>query len=300
MKIVIIVSADVSDLYFANQLLKQLNVTGVVIENQSMSVTNKDRWIKYKSLLTNPFFLTGELVKSISRRMNKNLHRNAIQADHVNHKEFGDEGYKLFPAEKCRVIYTEGINKINDPLYIEQIRTLAPDVIAVCGASILKQELIQLPKYGVLNLHGGLSQRYRGLWTTDWALHNEEPEYIGATVHYVSEGIDDGDILMQGRPEIDSGDNPKTLYAKVVKLGIKMMVMVIKNIDNGETSSYPLLRKGKLYYSNMATDKMRKKAWDNSRNKIIQSYLDNKTERDKPVLTMMQGNILDNSPDNSI
>ena len=288
-RVVVIVSPDVSDLYFANQLMKQLNVVGVVVEKQSEPVTNQDRWEKYKSLLKNPVAMTVELINRLGRRMKKKFSHDSMQAHQVNRAEFGDEGYTLFPTGNCKVIYTEGVNAINDPVYVEQVRGLDPDIIAVCGASIFKQDMIRIPEKGVLNLHGGLSQHYRGLWTTDWALHNEEPEYIGATVHFVSEGIDDGDVVLQGRPDLTAGDDPKLLYAKVVKLGIKMMVRAIRNIENGDMRSYPLSEKGKIYYNSMATDRMKKRTWKNARGHVIQEYLDNKTERDKPVLAMMLG-----------
>ncbi|MCZ6593928.1 MAG: formyl transferase [Bacteroidetes bacterium] len=112
------------------------------------------------------------------------------------------------------MVYTEGKNAINNIEYVKEIRNLKPDLITVCGCSILRDGILSIPPQGVINLHSGLSQVYRGTWTTLWAIYNKEPEYVGATVHYVSAGIDDGDIFYQGRPEIQEGDNPETLYTK--------------------------------------------------------------------------------------
>ncbi len=76
--------------------------------------------------------------------------------------------------------------------------------------------MLKVPRLGSLNLHGGLSQRYRGLNTTDWEVDNGEPEYVGATVHFVSPGIDDGDVVSTRGGPPSSGPIPANdLYVKV-------------------------------------------------------------------------------------
>ena len=146
-----------------------------------------------------------------------------------------------------------------------------------------------VPSKGVLNLHGGLSQKYRGTYTTFWAVYNCEPEYIGATVHYVSEGIDDGNIIYQGRPKITAGDDPETLYVKVVKLGIEMMIKAIEDIQHDKIKGYEPERLGALYLDKMVTPAVYRKMWDNIHIGVIKEYLENKSERDEKVMAMMQG-----------
>ena len=122
-------------------------------------------------------------------------------------------------------------------------------------------------------MHGGLAQRYRGVWTTLWAIYNEEPEYVGATVHYVSKGIDDGNIIYQGRPEIAEDDNHETLYVKVVKLGIDLMIKAIYDIQNNRVKSYPLKAKGTLYLRNMITPEILKEVWEKIDKGFIREYV---------------------------
>jgi methionyl-tRNA formyltransferase len=216
--------------------------------------------------------------------------RFAVYNKPENKTDFGEEGRRLFCDNHCATLYTSGINDINAPENVAWLRKMKPDVVAVCGASIFRDEILSVPSKGVLNLHGGLSQQYRGLFTTDWAIYNEEPEYVGATVHYVSHGIDDGNIVYQGRPEIDLIDNPHSLYVKVVKLGINMMEKAIMDIADGTIKSTVLSEKGDLYLASMFTSRKRDATWGKLRKGVIRDYLSDKESRDKKVLGRMINN----------
>lgn len=283
LRVVVIVSQDYSDIYFANQLIKYVNVVGVIVEKQYEAPVFSEKLVKAVRLGLNP----RKLFKKIAE--NKVINFYNKKSGEVDVEHFGVERFKLFPPKKCTVIYTEGIRQINHPGYVEQIKQLKPDVIALCGASIVKEPIITLPPQGVLNLHGGLPQKYRGVWTTLWAVYNKEPEYIGATVHFVDSGVDTGRIIYQGRPEIIVEDNPETLYIKVVKLGIKMMVQAINDIANTTLTSYEQKKTGRLYLNKTVNAKVIEQAWINIEKGIICKYLENKTDRDKKVLKLMVG-----------
>ncbi len=274
LRVVVLVSPDISDIYFANQLMKKLNVAGVIVENQNeySNVTLFEKGLKY---LKNPKLISGKIKEEVYGKRFREL------AYRINYKGLGEEGLRLNPSPGVKVIYTEGVRAINNPINVEKIKSLKPDVIAVCGTSILKKDIIAIPPKGVLNLHGGLAQWYRGVWTTLWAVYNGEPEYVGATVHYVSDGIDDGNIIYQGRPEITEGDNQETLYVKVVKLGIDLMVKAINEIGNGTVRSYPLKQKGRLYLSRHVTPEVVRETWKRVEAGAIRDYLRGQTARKK-------------------
>jgi len=274
LKVVVLVSPDISDIYFANQLMKKLNVVGVIVENQN-EYSNATLFTKGLKYLKNPKLISGKIKEEVYGKRFREL------AFRINYKGFGEEGLRLNPSPGVKVIYTEGVRAINNPIYVEKIKSLKPDVIAVCGTSILKKEIIAIPPKGVLNLHGGLAQWYRGVWTTLWAVYNGEPEYVGATVHYVSDGIDDGNIIYQGRPEISEDDNQETLYVKVVKLGIELMVKAISEIGNGTVRSYPLKQKGRLYLSRHVTPEVVRETWKRVEAGAIRDYLRGQTARKK-------------------
>lgn len=284
-RVVVIASKDKSDLYFANQLMQRLNVVGVIVENQLSEPDSTPKFIKAMRLIAKPHVLVSRLYENITDRLRRKF------ADYYkpeNSADFGPEGKKLIPINNCAVLYTKGVNNINAPEYATWLEEISPDVIAVCGASLLRERIISTPRHGVLNLHGGLSQRYRGLFTTDWAIHNEEPEYVGATVHFVTPGIDDGAIVYQGRPEIEATDNPHSLYVKVVKLGVNMMTRAIQDIEERKINPAPLAQKGALYLGRMYDAKARARTWKKIRKGIIAEYLANKAQRDKTPREIMQ------------
>ncbi len=284
LRVVVIVSKDKSDLYFANQLMKRLNVVGVMVENQRPERDKTPILVKALKLISRPHVLISKAYNKISDLLSDKF---ADYNRFENSADFGEEGRKLFPCEHCEITYTTGVNNINAPEYVEWLINIQADVVAVCGASILREKMLSVPKYGVLNLHGGLAQKYRGLFTTDWAIHNEEPEFVGATVHYVSPGIDDGDIAYQGRPKIEPDDHPHSLYVKVVKLGVNMMTQSIQDLQEGNANPVPLQQKGNLYLGRMYTSKAKAATWKKIRTGVIRKYLANKITRDRQVLDKM-------------
>lgn len=288
--VVVVVSPDQSDLYLANQLMRRLNVVSVIVENQREKPDKSSIFIKSLRLVHKPHIFFAKIYDMIAERIRRKY---AAYHKPENAVDFGGEGLKINPTKDCRIVYTTGVNNINAPEYIDWLKNIKPDVIAVCGASIFKKEILDIPTKGVLNLHGGLSQKYRGLFTTEWAVYNEEPEYVGATVHYISPGIDDGDVLYQGRPDVIPSDNPNSLYVKLVKLGVDMMERAINDIKDGTVKSVPLTETGTLYLGKMFTPKLRDATWKKIRQGVISDYLKNKQARDKKVLDSMINDFLD-------
>ncbi|VAW92809.1 hypothetical protein MNBD_GAMMA23-372 [hydrothermal vent metagenome] len=283
-RVVVIVSPDHSDLYFANQLIKRLNVTGVIVETQQQNSDNSSTITKALKLIHKPHILFLKIYSLIRERIRKKY---AVYNKPENSANFGEQGLKIIPTKNCDVLYTSDVNNINAAENIDWLKKIRPNIIAVCGASIFKEEILKIPTHGVLNLHGGLSHEYRGLFTTDWAIYNEEPEHVGATIHFISPGIDDGDVVYQGRPNVTQDDNPNSLYVKVVKLGVNMMEAAIKEIESGTTHSEPLVEKGKLYLGKMFTPKFRDATWKKISQGVISNYLAHKPSRDKIVLSRM-------------
>lgn len=269
LKIVVIVSADLSDIYFANQLIKHLPVSGVFVETRSQKLSDKKHINEAMKLMLKPAAFISKVCEVI---MHRKYQRKALN---ILKWGFGSDSESILEKDGCKVVHVNGMN-VNAREYADQIRFLKPDVIAVCGASILKEPILGIPTKGTLNLHGGLSQRYRGEWPTLWAVYNEEPEYVGCTVHFVNPGIDDGDIVFQERCPINKDDNQESLYVKVVKLGTNAMIEAIKNIDT--VRRYPLTQKGALYLRKNVTPKVIAETWNKVKKGTIRRYVQNPKE----------------------
>lgn len=284
MRVLVVVSPDKSDVFFANQLMKFLNVVGVVVENQTPERDRSSLIKKATKYASSP--------RTFIRRSLDVLDRTFLEPRQAynqpgNALDFGEEGRKLIVSDGVESLYTEGVNAINASEYRDWMNILRPDVIAVCGASIMKADLLSIPAYGVVNLHGGLSQFYRGLFTTDWAIHNNEPECVGATVHFVSKGVDDGDVVYQGRPTIVADDNPNSLYEKVVRLGVEMMIQAVSDLEQRRCHSVSLTTKGRLYLNDSFTTRVKRNTWRRIQAGVLSDYLANKSERDQQVETAL-------------
>lgn len=97
---------------------------------------------------------------------------------------------------------------------------------------IFKKEMINLPPLGTINCHAGKLPFYRGRNVLNWVLINDEKEF-GITVHYMDEGIDTGDIILQRCFEITDEDNYSTLLSVAYSECSKILYDAIKSIQNG-------------------------------------------------------------------
>ncbi|MDR1032349.1 MAG: hypothetical protein LBL30_04525 [Holosporales bacterium] len=102
-------------------------------------------------------------------------------------------------------------NNINSPCFMEKVRQYECDVfVSMSFDQIFKKDIINLPRMGIINCHAGKLPFYRGKTVLSWVLINDEKEF-GITVHYVDEGIDTGDIILQKTYPISDADDYGTL-----------------------------------------------------------------------------------------
>jgi methionyl-tRNA formyltransferase len=111
---------------------------------------------------------------------------------------------------------------------IELLRQLSPDLIMmVTFKQILRENVIQLPPLGVINFHPSLLPRYRGPCPTNAALLNDE-KITGVTIHYATEALDEGNILLQKAMIIEEEDTDGQLRNKLARLAGEMTPEVVR------------------------------------------------------------------------
>ena len=139
---------------------------------------------------------------------------------------------KEFALSKGLTVYQ--VEKVKKNIeFIEQIRNLKPDVIVVVAfGQILPEELLNIPKYGSINVHGSLLPKYRGAAPIQWSIINGE-EYTGITTMYMDAGMDTGDMILKEEIKIEDDDNFGTLYEKMKKLGGKLIIDTLEKIADG-------------------------------------------------------------------
>jgi methionyl-tRNA formyltransferase len=155
--------------------------------------------------------------------------------------------------------------KSNDT-FRQQLSALRPDAIIVVGyGRIIPQWMIDLPRFGNLNLHASLLPKYRGAAPIQWAIAQGE-SVTGVTTMHIDAGLDTGDILMQRELPIATDDTAETLGPKLAIIGADLMVETLRGLesgqirptpqDNAKASLAPILRKedGRIDFQRTSTE----------------------------------------------
>lgn len=125
----------------------------------------------------------------------------------------------------------------NQTLAEEWIRKVNPDLVVVFGMSqLLKNDILKIPKLGVINLHPSFLPSYRGPNPDFWQYYDEET-FPGVTVHYLDAGEDTGDIIYQEKLHIPLGTkSPERLNKLIGGLGVQLLFKAIDAIAQGHAS----------------------------------------------------------------
>ncbi len=127
--------------------------------------------------------------------------------------------------------------KIGDLTF--KIKELRPDLIVVVAyAQIIPENILNIPKYGVINIHGSLLPKYRGASCVQAAILNGDAE-TGVTIMKMDKGLDTGPILAQSPINISSDDTAGSLYEKLSELGAKTLPSCLKKYIAGEIKPRP-------------------------------------------------------------
>jgi methionyl-tRNA formyltransferase len=125
------------------------------------------------------------------------------------------------------------------PEVIEQIRSFMADVgVVVAYGKIIPEKIFNLPKYRTFNIHFSLLPKYRGAAPVQYALLNGETE-TGVTSFYIEKSLDSGDIIVQKKLYIAQTDNCKTLFNKLIPLGLEAMNETLELLISGKTVDTP-------------------------------------------------------------
>jgi methionyl-tRNA formyltransferase len=135
-------------------------------------------------------------------------------------------------------IYQPEKIKTNEELQ-NRLRGIAPDAIIVVGyGRIIPKWMLDLPRYGNINLHASLLPKYRGAAPIQWAVANGE-SVTGVTTMRIDEGLDTGDILLQQELAIEDTDTSETLAPKLASIGAELMVGTLRHLQAGTITPRP-------------------------------------------------------------
>jgi methionyl-tRNA formyltransferase len=143
--------------------------------------------------------------------------------------------------------------RVRRPEWIEYLKQLNPDLMVVVGyGQIIPQSIIDIPRYGILNVHASLLPKYRGAAPIQWAIANGETE-TGVTIMQIDAGLDTGDMLLKAILPIGADEIAPELSARLAPLGSELLIETIRRIEagtalrekqnNDEATSAPILKK---------------------------------------------------------
>ncbi len=126
---------------------------------------------------------------------------------------------------------------LKEPAVFEIIEKLKPDIIAVVAyGRILPLNILNLPKYGAINLHVSMLPKYRGAAPVQWAVINGEKQ-TGVTIMQLDEGLDTGDIISTLSIDIGENETAGQLMQKVTCTGAKLLCETLQNINSGNVKT---------------------------------------------------------------
>ncbi len=167
-------------------------------------------------------------------------------------------GLKPSPPPTSVIAEEHGIPVLQPPgirtdEFLKALSKLSPDLICVAAyGKILPKTVLELPRFGCLNVHASLLPKYRGAAPVNWAIARGE-SVTGITIMRMDEGMDTGDILLTREIPIDDDDTGETLSEKLSQAGAELLLQAIGELkkgglrplkQDGSTATYaPMLKK---------------------------------------------------------
>lgn len=159
-------------------------------------------------------------------------------------------GMKLIPCEvkeyaikKEFTIYQPEKLRDNKEI-VDTLKEINPDVICVVAyGKIIPKEILEIPKYGCVNVHPSLLPKYRGSAPIQWAILNGDKE-TGVSTMYLDEGMDSGDIILQTKVNIDKNETSGELWDRLSKIGADLLVETLEKIEN---KTAPRIKQGNKF-----------------------------------------------------
>lgn len=150
-------------------------------------------------------------------------------------------------------------NNPNDPEIVSYFKKIDPDlIVSAYFDHVIRKPVIDLPKFGVINVHTALLPDYRGPFPPLWPILRKE-KVIGVTIHYInSERLDAGPILAEKKCFVEKNESVLGVDCRLMKEGINLIKDIVVKIENGTATSIPQEERGSgKYYSYPTKDDLK-------------------------------------------
>ena len=153
--------------------------------------------------------------------------------------------------------------KVREEGFVKMLRDMAPDAIVVVAfGQILPESILNIPKYGCINVHASLLPKYRGAAPMQWAIINGEKE-TGITTMYMAKGLDTGDMIDKTVIPVEAKETGETLHDKLSAAGGPLILKTLANLEAGTARRIPQDDKDSSY-AGMLTRELGEIDWTKS------------------------------------
>ena len=160
--------------------------------------------------------------------------------------------------------------KVREAGFTETLGRLAPDVIVVAAfGQIITKEILDIPRFGCINVHASLLPAYRGAAPIQWAVINGEKE-SGVTIMQMDEGLDSGDMIDKVVVPLAEDETGGSLFDKLSQAGARLCVKVLKDLEEGNAVRVKQPEESTTPYASMISKKMGEIDWNRSAKSIEQ------------------------------
>ena len=129
--------------------------------------------------------------------------------------------------------------KMRDGTAYAQIKALEPDILVVVAyGRILPDDILALPRYGAINVHGSLLPKYRGAAPIQWAVLNGDKK-TGVSTMYLASEMDSGDIIYTSETEIGEKETSGELFDRLMEMGAELLIKTLRDIEAGTAPRVP-------------------------------------------------------------
>ena len=155
-----------------------------------------------------------------------------------------NRGHKLQPCPVKETALAAGLpvfqpEKLRDGSALATLQALSPDLIAVVAyGRILPDDILALPKYGCVNVHGSLLPKYRGSAPIQRAVLNGD-RITGVTTMYLASEMDAGDMIFTAETEIGPAETSGELFERLAPMGAELLVRTVRAIEDGSAPRVP-------------------------------------------------------------
>lgn len=221
MKILILAGKGESTKAVVNALSDRYKDILIVIENKPP----KTEFIKRRIRRLGLFTVIGQIAFSVI--IVKCLRRNSQNRISEIISRYGMNYSNDFMSKS----YVKMVDSVNDPEVVSLIKDYSPEIIIVNGTRIISKTVLDEISVPIINMHVGITPKYRGVHGGYWAMANNDAENCGVTIHYVNSGVDTGDVIRQKRINVSSSDNFVTYPYIQTGEGIKLELEILDKFE---------------------------------------------------------------------